>query len=805
MSCLSARLFLLRMIVAVVAALVLPAWPALAQQPVAPAQPESPRPDSPRADSAVPDSARLDAIRLTLDRADATFKREGLSVQALFDLGQGLGPLRDELQARIDDIGPRLAQADARLKQLGPPPAQGAPPESEAIAGERARLAGEIGALDPALKQARLLAARADELSDQITERRRSLYAQQLFEPSPSVLSPFVWLDAAKAFAEELGLVGEMMRSWWVSLRREGGFVRAVLAALTLGGLGIAIAMLWRWWQRRTVVAAAEAPTRFAKVLASIGAFLRVAVTAPLVALAAIEVLEAYQLLPDRWLEIAYGLGIAVAIAAIARAIASGVLAADAPWRRLVALDDEIATAFTRHLVWAGRVLGALLFALVLHKVLDVPPVLVVATNMLFTLAIGGLLLHLLLSSHRLRADEATHPALWLRAIAWLVLAVIVTALVAGYSGFAAFLAQRLLSTIAVLAVLYLLLALTQATLVERLGADTPRSRAIAFNFGVNPRRLGLLATLMSGGICLLLIVAALVLIVGPLEFTPADVGDTLRNVAFGFRVGDISVSIGTVFTAAFILLVALVITRVLQGWLERQILPRTELEPSLQQSIAAVFGYVGVITAIVLALSQLGIDLQKVALIAGALSVGIGFGLQSIVSNFISGLILLAERPIRVGDLIVVKGEEGYVRRIRVRATEIETFERASVIIPNAEFITGPVKNWTHANTTGRIIVKVGVGYDSDPDAVCRILLACADEHPRVLKIPAARALLLAFGDSALEFELRVYVDNVDAALGTRSDLNLAILRRFREGGIVIPYPQREVRMLKDKDGSGG
>ena len=753
------------------------------------------------------DLARLDAIRLTLDRADATFKREGLSVQALFDLGQGLSPLREELQRRIDELQPRLAQVDARLKQLGPAPAAAPPPESEAIAAERARLNGEIASLDPVLKQARLLAARADELADQITERRRSLYARQLFEPSPSVLSPFVWLDAAEAFAEELGLVGGLVRAWWASLR-EGGVIRAVLAALTLGALGVAIAMLWRWWQRRAVVpAATAAPTRFAKVLASIGAFLRIAVTAPLVALVAIEVLEAYQLLPDRWLEIAYGLGIAVTIAAFGRAIATSVFAADAPWRRLVALDDETATAFTRHLVWAARVLGALLFALVLHKVLDAPPVLVVATNMMFTLAIGGLLLHLLVSSHRRRtetADAATQPALWLRAIAWLVLAVIVTALVAGYAGFAAFVAQRLLSSIAVLAVLYLLLVLTNAALVERLGADTPRNRAIAVNFGVNPRRLGLLASLMAGGVCLLLIVAAMVLIIGPLEFTPADVGDTLRKVAFGFRVGDISVSFGTIFTAAFILLAALVITRVLQSWLERQILPRTDLEPSLQQSISAVFGYVGVIAAIVLALSQLGIDLQKVALIAGALSVGIGFGLQSIVSNFISGLILLAERPIRVGDLIVVKGEEGHVRRIRVRATEIETAEHASVIIPNAEFITGPVKNWTHANTTGRVIVKVGVGYDSDPDAVRKILLACADEHPHVLKIPAASALFLAFGESALQFELRAYVDNVDAALGTRSDLNLAILRRFRAAGIVIPYPQREVRIRKDGDDSG-
>src|SRR5258706_10740937 len=158
--------------------------------------------------------------------------------------------------------------------------------------------------------------------------------------------------------------------------------------------------------------------------------------------------------------------------------------------------------------------------------------------------------------------------------------------------------------------------------------------------------------------------------------------------------------------------------------WLETDFLPRTIIEPSLQQSIATIFGYLGVIAAITLALGNLGIDLEKIALVGGALSVGIGVGLQSIVSNFVSGLILLAERPIRVGDAIVVKGEEGYVRRVRVRATEIETYDRASVIIPNSEFITRVVKNWTRADTLGRIVVKEGVAYDSDPDQGRDILL---------------------------------------------------------------------------------
>jgi small-conductance mechanosensitive channel len=185
--------------------------------------------------------------------------------------------------------------------------------------------------------------------------------------------------------------------------------------------------------------------------------------------------------------------------------------------------------------------------------------------------------------------------------------------------------------------------------------------------------------------------------------------------------------------------------------------------------------------------------------LIAGALSVGIGFGLQSVVSNFVSGLILLAERPIRVGDSIVVKGEEGWVRRIRVRATEIETFERASVIIPNSELIAGVVKNWTHANTMGRIIIKAGVDYDSDPEQVRDLLLECAREHSQVVDVPPPRALLLNFGDNALEFELRCVVADFDRSLIVKSDLYFAILKRLRAAGIRIPAPQREVRLLGD------
>jgi len=283
----------------------------------------------------------------------------------------------------------------------------------------------------------------------------------------------------------------------------------------------------------------------------------------------------------------------------------------------------------------------------------------------------------------------------------------------------------------------------------------------------------------------------------GPRGLTAVEVFGRLHDTLLGAGIAGITISLGTVLAAAVLLLFGLLATRAVQRWLERQFLPRTSLDPSLQHSISAIIGYVGVIAVATLALAEAGIDLQKIALIAGALSVGIGFGLQSIVSNFVSGLILLAERPIRVGDSIVVKGEEGWVRRISVRATEIETFERATVVIPNSDLITGVVKNWTHANTMGRIILKLSVDLGSDPEQVRDLLLACAHEHTEVVDVPPPRALLLNFGDNALEFELRCVVADFDRSFIVKSDLYFAILSRLRAAAIRISTPQREVRLL--------
>jgi small-conductance mechanosensitive channel len=221
-----------------------------------------------------------------------------------------------------------------------------------------------------------------------------------------------------------------------------------------------------------------------------------------------------------------------------------------------------------------------------------------------------------------------------------------------------------------------------------------------------------------------------------------------------------------------------------------------TSTDASIANSIETVVGYAGMAIAGLVAVSYAGLDITNFAIVAGALSVGIGFGLQSIFNNFVSGLILLVERPIKVGDRLVVGDQQGLVRRISVRATEIETFDRASLLVPNSELITGRVLNWTHRDSTAAFNIKVGTSYKADPEQVIATLIKCAEDHPQVLSTPAPSAVLEAFGDSALLFNLRVSLPDVGNHVAVQSDLRVAVFKAFAAAGIEIPFNQMDVNL---------
>jgi small-conductance mechanosensitive channel len=269
------------------------------------------------------------------------------------------------------------------------------------------------------------------------------------------------------------------------------------------------------------------------------------------------------------------------------------------------------------------------------------------------------------------------------------------------------------------------------------------------------------------------------------------DLWFTLRE---GVTVGDTRVSFSDFLTFVIIFSIGYTITRLSQSALRSAVLPNTKIDPGAQNALVTGVGYIGLFFAALFAIMSTGLDLSSVAIVAGALSVGIGFGLQAIVSNFLSGIILLIERPIKVGDWIQVGNYSGYVSKIAVRSTTIDTFDQSSVIVPNADFISGTVTNMTHDSKRGRLVLPVGVAYDSDPVRVKEVLMEIISSHPAILKTPNPLVFLMSFGADSIDFEVRGILRDVNTISSTRSDINFEILRRFGEEGIEIPFGQRDI-----------
>jgi small-conductance mechanosensitive channel len=731
----------------------------------------------------------LDSARSTLADIETALKTDNLSDSDLVRLRAAGNPLAAELQAVIVDLSPRLDASAKRLAELTPKSKE--PAVADSASPELAAEKQKHDALDADLRSARAMLLQIDDIDARVGALRRDLFTRETFARSSSLASPLLWIDLAREAPDDASALAARFGDWLhglsvrLSLSQGLGFLAVMLAIF-------ALAAPLNWVTRRVIARDPDAgePDRFHRALAAAWSA-TVLAAAPLVALGAFAyALDLFDISDPRAQGALDAVLDGLRLLAIANALAHGLLAPGRANWRLVNLSDRAAALVER--LWLG-VAAILVAERLLEPAVDALGSLNLAVA---GRAVGATLAAAFLAATLRQvaagAGETTRSdwSVARAAFAWALAALTIGATLTGYVAFATYVVQQAMELTMIVATLYIVDAVLQEGAETLLKPSAPVGRGLTVAIGLRRDALDQIVVLVQGFARLTILVGGTMIVLDRWSVSQ-DFTSSLRAAYFGFKVGGVTLSVSSLLVAGAALAIVMAATRALQNWLSSRYLPRTRLDAGVSNSIRTIVGYVGVLAALAISSAQLGLDYQKLAIVAGALSVGIGFGLQSIANNFVSGLILLWERGIRVGDWIVVGADQGFVRRINARATEIETFDRGTLIVPNATLVGGPVKNWMHADRTGRIVVAVNIAYESDVEAAREVLIAAAKAQDSVLAIPAPLVLFTQFSDWALKFELICYVDDIVMAERVRSEMNFDILRRMREAGLRIPYPK--------------
>jgi potassium-dependent mechanosensitive channel len=743
----------------------------------------------------------LDQTRSALTTIETALRDQNLTDADLQRLRAENDALGLSLQGAVADLAPRRAASAKRLAELTPKSGE-TQPATDLAAKEFASEKQRHDTLDANLRAARAMLLEADDLATRISAARRQLFARETFARSSSVLDPQLWVAIWREVPIDAVVIRSLLDNWLGGIGERLTLAQKIGMAAVVALLALLAAPL-AWFARRIVHRdpEASAPSRLKRALAAAWTFVILAV-APLIGLGLLaSALDAFDLADPS----VKGLIDAVLDAAraliVVNALCRGMLAPGLKAWRLIAMSERSAAIFYRTAMTIAAIWAA-------DRLIEPAADAVASLNIAVAARAVGATLASLAAAHALRqlaaqsAPAAGSPPVraagspqgdpWTpaRTVGWALALIIFAAALTGYIAFATFLINQAIYLTVLGSALYIADVIVQDGAEALLKPEAPVGAWVLTTVGLRRNVLAQTAVILQGVARLVVLVVAAAAVLAPWGVQSQDMFGGLRAAYFGFSVGGVTLSLSSMISAAGVFAVVVFVTRLVQHWLGARFLPNTRLDAGVRNSVSTIAGYVGVVVAVLLAGAQIGVDAQKLALIAGGLSVGIGFGLQTIANNFISGLILLWERAIRVGDWVVVGNEQGFVRSIRARATEIETFDRGSLIVPNSNLVSGVVKNWVHNDRVGRIIVSVNVGYETDVDEVRDMLIAAAKAQDLVLAIPAPSVLFAEFGDWALKFNLICFVDDIELGERTRSDINFDILRRMREAKLRIPYP---------------
>ncbi|EPX80250.1 DUF3772 domain-containing protein [Litoreibacter arenae] len=731
-------------------------------------------------------------------RATEVLDTNRVSIEGLQSLREQLAKWRDLFLRRQNVNKDQIATLKNQIDVLGPTPAEGES-ESEDIASRRTALNKNLEQLTAPIRRAEEAYTRADGLIARLDGIVRDRQANQFLELNPSPLNPGLWPDTIRSVRDIWGTVTAEIRNSQESALQSAALKANLPLIIALLVAGLALVLRSGAWVERGLAAlsdsrhASKARVRVGVVLVSL-----VALVLPIIGLMLLFIAaDKSQLTGPAGQAVLDALSAIVIIIYVARWLGRQVAPPTYPPQPLLTLSDgqslqmRVAINLAGLSIAADAAISELLDAGLLSETAASVvglPVIVLAGLFMYRIA------QLLVASAKAARAQAIADAqsadepqptqdspsgVVLRFLGRAARVIAVTGPLLAAIGYT-FAGNSLIYSS------YLTLALMAVVaILQRLVRDV-----YAMIRGEEAGSNGLIPVLI-GFVLVLCAIPLLALIWGA---RTTDLSEAWKIVSAGVQLGDSRISPVDFLKFAIIFVIGYGLTRLFQGSLKTQILPRTDLDTGGRNAVVAGTGYVGIFLAALIAITSAGIDLSSLAIVAGALSVGIGFGLQTIVSNFVSGIILLIERPISEGDWIEVGGTMGVVRDISVRATRVETFDRRDVIVPNADLISTSVTNWTKGNLNGRIILPVGVAYGSDTRRVEAILREIAEAEPLVILNPPPAVIFRGFGADSLDFEIRAVLRDVNYSLSVTSDINHAIAKRFAEEGLEIPFAQRDV-----------
>jgi potassium-dependent mechanosensitive channel len=759
-------------------------------------------------DAAVDNDKAVAAFSEALDKWTEELKAYELAInegattdEELRVLPEELEVLRERIVKQRAALKPKLQDARERLAKLGPPPENGAPKESPEIAKQRKRLEAEVASIDGKLKQADILFVRAEQLIDAANDERRDRFTESLFRPVPNFYS-----NVIPSALERLPVRSSQVFSAagdWIARAWEIGSVFFVLLFLIPVITGVAVARFIAGLRERQeakrgakkdaepslqkcgTAAFKKSVWRCLPVWAGLAVFYALNVSAGL----AEHSFEGFLLKAVLSVAWAIFLGSLVRQSLVPLDPAYKVIPASEPmaWRLAGLLWTLIA-------FWLVDQLSVLTDAVVF-----MPYQVSVLRSAIFA-ALYGVLLAIILFA--IQSGPVTRKVAfsgwrgWLFSFMALQAAVILLAMLLGYESLARFIGAHLVSTAGVLWIMYLLHLMAEDISSVSVISGAPIEDDLDEDADMGAPSMLTIRIIVSLLLDITIIAVGVTVLLLLWRFDWVEVKGWIQAAFFGFQFGNLRISLQSLLIALAVFAVGLLLTRFVQRWFTGRVFAGRRSDSGLNESVRVGIGYLGFVLAALAGISYLGVDFSNLAIIAGALSVGIGFGLQSIFNNFVSGLILLVERPIKIGDYIQVGGQEGTVKKISVRSTEIETIHRQSVIVPNATLITDPVVNWMHLDKSCRLDIPIGVDYGTDMELLRSTLLSVAEKHRGVLKSPPPIVHFAGFGDSSLDFELRVFLRDVRERIKSMSELRFAILAALRGAGIGIPFPQRDLHI---------